>query len=309
VAKNWWQRKAQKLGPRHWDELVDAWLSFVPRIDVPGNLPESALRDLVSLRDELAQVDGDHPRDIPGDVPGLRPGMLREGLCQLHKAANVLCGAQVHIAEGFRSWSISSSYQAAFFAMKAILNLLGISYVEDPERGNFIVDIWSDPATRRRRPKVTPTYEIRLLKTHRIEHRQAWAIFQKVLAKTHVAPTILTPANHQAFVGLDMGDFARERNALHYRIAWPFDDLHTFTTDMDYGCFGEDLTDGTVLGDPEDKAFSVALGFVLVRTGYQMLSLVAAKSSVIREEVAILDAVLASEKSNLYQNAYSLTGP
>lgn len=74
---------------------------------------------------------------------GLREGILVEGLSLLYKSANVLAGATVHVERGMCSWSISSAYHAAFFAMKGIVHLLGAAFVKTDT--TFIVDVWPPP--------------------------------------------------------------------------------------------------------------------------------------------------------------------
>jgi len=304
MARKWWDRKAQKLPRRDWAELASEWLAYVPDIAEPGQEPVFSVSSLQSLRNELVQVQGDHPYDQIEEIPGLRKAVLHQTVHLYHKAVNAISGAQVHIREGLTSWSLSSAYQSAFFAAKAILGLFGVVFVEAPEVGVFLVDVWA-MKKRKPRPIVTGTlHTVRLLRTSRIEHRQVWAFFQKMARKTRVPAGAISRANLSAILELDIAAFAKQRNALHYSKSWPFSDLHNFVVIPDFGRFGNDIHDGSALAEPTDGAFSVALGFVLVRAGYQMLRQIGESAPRIRCEADLAAAMLEHKNCALYQAAF-----
>jgi len=63
-----------------------------------GTAPQETLADLPTVQAAVSSVDGDHPCEIVEEINGLRSGLLAESLFLLHKAANVLGAAQVHVA-------------------------------------------------------------------------------------------------------------------------------------------------------------------------------------------------------------------
>ncbi len=121
---SWWDRKTAKLITRKWPEVKDAWLGYIPTIDPPGKPPESAIGDLPTLELHVTGMSQQQPKEVVEEIVGLRQGVFIEGLFLLHKAAHVMACAQVNVAKGLRSWSLSSAYQSAFFSMKAITHFL-----------------------------------------------------------------------------------------------------------------------------------------------------------------------------------------
>src|ERR1700681_2902178 len=139
-----WERKGAKLLARTWEEVRDAWLNHIPAIQVPGAAPQDGLCDLPTVQLAVQGVQGEDPKAVEQEIPGLRSGVLAEALFLLHKAANVLGSAQVHVARGLCSWSLSSAYYAAFFGMKAVLQFLGVAAIETGNQ-TYLVDVWSPP--------------------------------------------------------------------------------------------------------------------------------------------------------------------
>ena len=305
MPKKWYDRKGKRLIQRNWSKIVSYWQNYIPRIDTPGELPQSGIRDSRTLGEELRKVDRNCPyRDVDYALDLLRPLVLHEGVIHLYKGVNVLAGSQVHVQSGLRTWSVSGSYHAAFFAMKSVLHYLGI-VLDQHVDGNYMLDVWSDPLVQAGRVKTEPLRRIRLFRTPLAEHRYVWALFQIVLGKTNIASRILSPQNAEAIRTLEITEFARQRNNLHYRISWLFDDLHTFAVDNAFGKFtGSDLNDGTALQDSNRDDFSLALAFILIRMAAQMLKDIGKKSPVVQTEYDLLLSTLSHEFGYLYQQAF-----
>jgi hypothetical protein len=297
----WWERKAAKLVAREWPEILDAWLSYIPTIQPPGKVPDSPLADLPTLQAEVQDLQ-QQPKVVTTEIIGLREGVLIEGIFLLHKAANVLGSAQVHVSTGLRSWSLSSAYQAAFFAMKAVTHFLGVAVVEVQNK-SVLIDIWTPPQ-KKRKGEVGPSYHVLMQSCNRFEHRQLWAVFQRMMRVTKELDTVLTKDITTALLDLDINDFATQRNSLHYRIAWPFNDLHQCNIDPNFGIHDDGIADGTPLRDPEGDDFSIVLGIVLVRIGYRMIYELSQKAPALDGELDLLRNWLRGDCHPLYQRAF-----
>ena len=180
-------------------------------------------------------MDGDHPKSVAEEISGLRNGILAVALFVLHKAANVMGCAQVHVARGLCSWSLSSAYQAAFFGMKAILQLLGVVVIETGDQ-SYLVDVWAEPDKKKKKNFLGPKYPVLIQKVQRVEHRHLWGCFQRML-RVCTAPADIWPVGCvQSLKDLDINGFARQRNKLHYTtLFWPFEDLHACNVIADFG--------------------------------------------------------------------------
>jgi hypothetical protein len=285
---------------RDWPEIKDAWLGYIPTIEPPGRVPDSPLADLPTLRLQVGDVD-QQPKEVMEEIVGLREGVFIEGLFLLHKAANVMGCAQVDVAKGLRSWALSSAYQSAFFSMKAITHFLGIA-VAEVQNKSILIDTWRPPQ-KKRRGGTGWNYNVLLQSGKRFEHRQMWAVFKRMLRVTKGLETVLSKENATSLIELDINDFATQRNSLHYRIAWPFNDLHQCSFDPGFGIYDEGITDGTVLSDLERDDFSIVLGIVLLRMGYRMLYEIAQTATGLNSELDVLRNWLRGDCHSLYQRA------
>lgn len=302
-----WDRKIAKLLGRSWDDVRDAWLNYIPAIQAAGIAPQIRLADLPTVQAAVQTAVGDHPLSVEDEILGLRSGALAEALFVLHKAANVLGSAQVHIAKGLCSWSLSSAYHAAFFGMKAILQLIGIVVIETGNQ-TYLVDIWSLPGKKPKRSKagiLGPQYAVLVQRVQRGEHRHLWACFQRMLRVCTVPAAVWPPGCVTSLSAHGINNFAGQRNDLHYTTtSWPFDDLHACRVLDGFGAYPFGLDDGQAISDPERPDFSVALGLVILRIGCQMVVDLASYSNVIRAEWELLRTWLAGDCNMLYQAAY-----
>ncbi len=296
----WWERKASNLMAREWRDIKNAWLGYIPTIDPPGRVPDSPLADLPTLRSQVVDV-GQQPKEVMEEIVGLREGVLIEGLFLLHKAANVLGCAQVDVAKGLRSWALSNAYQSAFFSMKSITHILGVA-VAEVQNNSILIDIWRPPQ-RRRKGGTGSTYNVLLQNGKRFEHRQMWAIFQRMIRVTKGLETVLTKENATALIELDISDFATQRNSLHYRIAWPFNDLHRCVVKPGFGVYEGGIVDGTALSDLERDDFSIVLGIVLLRMGYRMVYEIARTATGLNSELDVLRNWLRGDCHPIYQRS------
>jgi len=96
----------------------------------------------------------------------------------------------------------------------------------------------------------------------------------------------------------DFKDFARQRNALHYRTnAWEMGDLHECIIHDDFG----KRQDTPIDRDQHD--FSLILAFGVVHMARTMLSHLAEGSALLRSELALVDRWLALPFNELYRSS------
>lgn len=301
----WWDSKIDKFFFRSWDKLKDIWLDYVPEFVQPGSAPEHEIIDCIPLLSEIEKIKNDQPYSVFDELAEIKGAALHQGIFLLHKAANVIGASQIHIKEGIKSWSISSAYHAAFFSMKAILHFLGAIEIHIPERGHFLLDLWSEEVSKSSRIRRRSYSVIKIIKSRRFEHQQLWALFQRLLRITDLPEKIITSQNILSIKSLKSNDFARQRNSLHYNTAWLFDDIHEYLFNNSFGVFKNNLYDGSAIQNPNEDNFSIALGFILVRMGCQMLSDIAELSSEIKNEINLLSSWFDKDCNDLYRIAYS----
>lgn len=292
--------KLQKIFPRKWGELKQKWLDYIPEIDEPGSVPQERVVNSIILRDHVAKIIDNQPFIIPEDIPEIKHFALKEGLFWLHKAGNVIGASQIHINEGIKSWSLSSAYHSALFATKAILPFLGIVVTEFPERGSFLVDLWSEEIAKKSKIRIRSYDTIKVLKVCRIEHRHIWTLLQRMLTITEFPVEVITLENVESLKSLAKNDFAKQRNKLHYRPTWIFDDIHQQMFDSSFLNFESQLTDGSALSDPDIDNFSFALAFVLMRMAIRMLVDIADFSPIIKTELDLLQSWLNKDFNKPY---------
>lgn len=301
----WWNSIIDKIFYRSWDDLKDIWLDYIPDFVQPGSAPEHEIIDSIPLLIEVEKIENSHPYSVSDEMPEVRSAAIHQGIFLLHKAANVIGASQIHIREGIKSWSLSSAYHAAFFSMKAVLHFLGAIDIHIPERGYFLLDLWSEEASKTSRIRKRTYSVIKIIKSKRFEHQQLWALFQRMLRITNLSEKIITAQNISSIQSLKIADFARQRNRLHYNTKWFFDDIHDYIFNKSFGVFQNNLSDGSALQNPNEEDFSLALGFILVRMGCQMLSDIAELSPEIKNELNLLSSWFDKDCNYLYKMAYS----
>jgi hypothetical protein len=294
------ERKVKRILARDWEQLREAWLDHVPNLSEPGQPPETTISDLPDLDNYLRKIPKDQVEEVFEDILGLRSGLLHEGIFLLHKAAHVMGSALVHVGQGMCTWSCSSAYQSALFAMRAALNMLGVSVIESPSYGHFLVDGWASPKKPRRGHR-GPI--IVLANTGRNEQRHLWAYLQRALDQTRNLDTTCAQEVRVVLLESNYTDFARQRNNIHYRTnVWGLDDLHRCVAQPR---FGEDRSDPLEITQPD---FSLRLAFGLVGMARRMLAQLAESSIPLQAELKLIDAWLAEPFNGLFEKS-SLAGP
>lgn len=291
----------QHVRSRSWSNVCSWWLPHIPVIQPPGSRPLLAVREIASLEGATSDLMvADRFLLRTSDLPEVRTTILGEAIFLLHKAANVLAAAERDAISGSGSWSISSSYQAGYFAARSILSFLGVTTIRGMGGGrDVLIDAWAEDTQlpQRRRQKGDPDDRLvqLVVLSEQVTHRGLWRIFQRCLRilRIHVwSRSCLASLRH-----LEEGAFARERNRLHYEpIAWPFDDLHwpaspwPSLVTVPKNC--EDIRQ-------QEADLSLSLGLVLVELAYRLLLSLADQSARLAPEALLLRSVISSGRNPL----------
>ena len=289
------ERKIKRILAREWKQIRDGWLDCVPTISRAGQAPAHQLSELTSLEGQLTKISDSQVEEVD-EISGLRSGMLHDAIFLLHKASHVLGACLVHVDKGMCTWSISSAYQSAFFAMKSIMAFLGVCVVESGNR-HFLIDVWGTSHERKRRNKGP---FIILANTRRNEQRNYWAYFQRSVEQTLDRDDIWNADVTGQLLNWDYKDFGRQRNKLHYHTNWwPLDDLHGCVNAPEFGKWRSlDCVDSD-----DDPDFPLLLAFALVRMAGDLLTDLAQESVLIERELSLLQSRLSQPFAELYQKS------
>lgn len=282
----------KRIDQRDWENIREKWLSYIPDYDFPGQSPAHQILEFVGLN-SIFQKTSASPGEYKTEVPLLRQEILREAIYFIHKATHVCGTANIHLENGVLSWGISSAYQSAFFALKGILGLLGLSF----PRINSALMIDCFPAEeklssnqRKRGEKPKPELKFVILPT--LTHTHMWQIFQRVLSVSKVS--IWKPEIIDYLRNLNVSQFAEQRNSLHYiNNYWLFpEDLYERIFDDSFGI------DNTLFNKEEygslhnRKDFSFILNYILLKFSYDLINDVGRYSTSVKAEYDLIQNTL-----------------
>jgi hypothetical protein len=182
------------------------------------------------------------------------------------------------------SWSLVSGYQSAVFAAHAILRLLRVTTVQ-LDSSHHVLDLWPEPPSK----KVARGEDVLVITFDgpRLEHRPLWALLLRLLRVTEVPGEVWPTAIVSEVRDTSVEEFARQRNALHYRLArWPLSDLREVNIVPEFGVMAS-VTSGCL--DPELDDFSVRLGIMTVRLALSLLKDLAAQAPSLLPNLEVLD--------------------
>jgi hypothetical protein len=270
------------------------WSQFCPTTYVAGTVPENAVAELPSIEAASRPIIEDskqqrQPQPIYQDaIVGLRPGVLIEGIYYLHKAAHACGAAQLDAQTGLCSWSTASAYQAAAFAAKGILSLVGFSLLQVSNHV-IISDVCAWEEDRHRQRGQSP--KIKLVWAHKglLEHRPVWSFFQRMLRVCKI-PDEIWPAEWLGSLRkMEEDQFSSQRNRLFYGPNhWPLDDLHKCVVHQSFVQLETVPSLGEILGTDDRPDFTLVLAFVLLRMGELLLADLAKDLAAVRDELHLM---------------------
>jgi len=271
-------RDAERVSIRNWDDIRSAWLDYIPNHNSPWPIPEHDIHELPSLQGELSAFKSPHQHDIDTEtieheIVGLRAAVLHEATILVHKASHVLRVMGDEASQGYRTWSRSSAYHSAFFAMRGVLGILGVVVVpSEHRRRDFQIDIWAP----RRRKDVGPAdsrFAVRIVPRDAVQHKELWSLFHRVLCASKVDGSIWPYAGNDVLKRLSVTDFSIVRHRLHYRsTGWIYNDLSDTSERESLDTLADDVLQLRFLGNPEDAKFPVSLALHILSLGVALLA-------------------------------------
>jgi len=272
-------RDAEHIVTRKWDDIRRAWLDYIPTHDSPWPVPEHEINELPSLQDELETFPADHRRNVDSEtreeeITGLRAAALHEAVILIHKAANVLRATAEEGSSGYRTWSRSSAYHSAFFAMRGVLGILGVFVVPSNDRKrDFQIDIWAPRRAKGSRSPGDSEFAVRIMPRRPVKHKELWSIFRRVLRVSQVGPEIWPRAGNYILKKLDITAFSAVRHRVHYRTTgWIYDDLDNLCRKDDLENLAEEVLNLHYLGNPDHGSFPLSLALHILSLGVALMS-------------------------------------
>ena len=275
-------------------DLRELWLEHIPEILPAGAVPTEFLEDSLELRSE---AEGSATAPEHRFSPEVHPAgqVFHEAVFASHRAVRVACAARKQVDDGLPTWSISTAHQASMFAVRALLGLCGIWYVE-LGTCRRLVDVFPGrtKGSRGHGRKIRASgREVQLLRVRKMEQRHWWLVLQRVL-RTSANDFGCWRRFESELASCDVGVLSRERNALHYRGRWFLDDLHR---ECRTDAFGQ-VASGDVVSiigrfDAEGEwDGSVLLNRLLVTNAVAMLRELGGLSQRVQREVELIDGTL-----------------
>ncbi len=284
------ERLRERVRGRVWESVRSGWIENLPPAGTDlGRPPSVPLKELSALAYALpASLRREAQVDVPAGIAGLRATMLTEGVYLAHRSVHVLRASVLHRENSVCSWSLSSAYQAAMFAVLAYMRVWGIASVEVPG-GNWIVDAWPEFDPQAGKPKkqnrVRPDAVV-AIPCGLPSQSDYWILFKRLLEKTK--GKFFDVGEHEALRNTGVFKFAAQRNDLHYRTGWwPHDDFYG-TTNAAAITLARDDALAEILEDCEHDRYSVALALAVQRAVLKMIGELGESATTLNEHAARL---------------------
>lgn len=285
------EQTLEEIRLRRWENIKNEWLNYTPQISRVGSHPPNIIEDLPEFHIVASDIIANGNAPQKSDISSIRITLLWEAIYMLHKARHVLSATEMHATTGIRSWSLSSAYQSSIFAAKSIIHFLGVSFPIYDSRP-FLVDIWpisSDNYDKRTKKRVPVFNEINFFYlgfNGEIQHRHLWNIFLRILRVSQI--DIISKDLIQAIRNIDIKDFAKQRNYIHYQNReWLYNDLYNYVFDENFGVrknnFSIELSYQELKSD-----YTFILAQVLIKVAFELLNSLAQSSKVLSDERDLL---------------------
>ncbi len=296
----------KRVGKKEWNNLLGVWVNFLPQITFPipeEPEPTSSIEKLKMVKIEIEQNEYQSTnKEHYYVIPGIHNLVFQESIYLFYKALNVLRSTQCELGGGFKTWSISNAYQSSFFALKSLLNLLGV-HITRIDSKDLLIDLLPDykGLGKKEISNRRLEFECQLQITKQLEHWELWTLLQRVL---NVFQCSLINVNVIAFLcRISPKDFAKQRNKIiYFNTAWLFDDLKQCIIDPNFGIRQIDFDDNLA----SDEDFSLIISFVLLKTCYNLLKNIAEISPRFWIELGIVDQIISQDNNDRYNGFVSL---
>lgn len=279
--------------------LRDAWLEHIPDIRPAGCGPAETLasNEVIRRASGDVAVNGEH-RFQPEVHPASH--LFHETVFAVHRALRVSCAATQQAADGLPTWSISTAHHGSLIALQALLGFCGITYLEIEGR-YFLMDVF--PSAKKGERKrgsnlVASSDEVQLIRIQRMGHRHWWLVLQRLLRTAANDFDCWQPFD-PLLLSCDAQLLSKQRNELHYRGTWFFDDLFS---EQQIDMFGQLDVEGVQeivhkLHDEGGSDGTLILNHILLENSIAMLRDVADRSRRLYAEVERIDHTIGQFKN------------
>ncbi len=280
----------KKIDKRDWDSIKNKWLAYIPAITVPGAAPQIELKKFFRLQELYSKTAAENKAPYFEEVASLRSAILWEGLYLTDKAIHVSGAAILHVDNGITSWSLTNVYQSSFFAVKAIISLLGISFPQLSKP--FMIDCFpkGEELSRSQRKKLrVPKTELKFLIFNDLSlYVEHWEILQRIL---FISTIDCWENDVIEYLKIMPGEkFVEERNNLHYvNNYWTFPNDLYVPNIIDFFAENQDFT--TNYKDFLAKCghqHSFFLNYTLIRMVLALVKDLASLSNVVADEYQLM---------------------
>jgi hypothetical protein len=294
------ESQIQRIRKRDWRDIRSAWLNFPPIWDGKTGA-EMELNEFIALEDVHSSLNEQH--ELRKSITGLHSLVVEDALMSLFKAANII-GCCERQNSGHPTWSLAIAYQGALFALEAALKLFGICVVEIKNM-TIIMDMWAAPSeglSKTQLGRFKLGEEILFLKSENFNHYDKWALLKRVLNIIEHEP--IPDDLFKTLVNIDERRFAKQRNHLHYRSVWYFDDLTILLEKPEIATFNDmrSLLDSL---DPDTDNFSIALAFAAMSVCLFLLKDLASISPSFDKYFQLLETTLNSNQHPFFSDMFS----
>ncbi len=294
----------KRIGARDWKELKDLWLNFHPIIDFPIDSEPVSSSDIPEFQEIRKEVLDKEKRTTERShfflLPGIQPYVFQEAVYLFYKSLNALKSSQGDILSGFKTWSVTSAYQATYFGLRCLLDLVGLHAVR-VDNVDLLVDLLPDLSVRPRkeREKSRTLFELKIQRIRQFEHWEWWELFQRVIRLCNNGPF---DERLRIFLGsLDSKFFAKQRNyIIYHNVGWLFHDLKAQLIDPDFGIKKILSVEGELSYSPDEDAFTTINGYLLFGSVYRMFEELSSLSPRFALEFDVMKGCVLEANNSLY---------
>jgi len=300
-------RLLKRIGTRRWRDVFDFWQECIPLVTFPvqdfSEPAEDVALRLREIGEEVSRVETTSTNRLHfAEIPGLKYKAFTEAISLFYKSQNAMKSAQGDLQCGLKTWSIVNYYQAAYYSIKCLLNLLGVHLCRTSDNKDLVVDMLSiQPGAK----KQLDTADCQIHIAWQLEHWELWALLQRMVRVTTGLPLGQFLIN--SLTGFDCKVFAKQRNLIVYHDGkWIFEDLRT---EMDCtGTFSdpfEQSEDEIAFCDHE--SFTAVLASLVAIATFQVFSKIAENNPRFQIEFAYMKDTYSSKNNTIlreFENAH-----
>ena len=205
--------KLKNLPHRRWDIISEQWVPHIPEINIHSEFPSPTFWKYSPLTQISSTLkDGDEFENIPG----LRECVFREAVIFNRKHIYCRSAALSSAAQGFSTFSYVLSYDAALYAARSYLCLLGV--INFGRQSKFYLDVFGE-RTEKVHGKKTIKYDMNVV--HHLDSHLTHEMIWKLCARMRDTFKSLSMPDQvvQKFRNIDLSQVSNFRNNLLYDAA------------------------------------------------------------------------------------------